>query len=101
MSGQGIVRSGNCPVGGIVQSGNCPVGEMSGQGIVRSGNCPVGELSGRRIVWSENCPVEELSSRGIVCQEIVLSGNCPDIMLMSSTESRSSIVSNSAVDSPF
>ena len=94
MSGRGIVRSGNCPVGelsgrGIVRSGNCPVGELSGRGIVRSGNCPVGELSGRGIVRSGNCPVGELSGRGIVrsgnCpvgelsgRGIVRSGNCPD-----------------------
>ena len=72
----------------IVHSGNCPVGEMSGQGIVRSGNCP----------GQGNCPVGELSGQGIIRSRNCLSGNCPDIMSMSSTESSFSIISNAAVD---
>ena len=75
-------------VQGIVHSGNCAVGEMSGQGIILSKNCP----------GQGNCPVRDLSGRGIVCQEIVQSGNCPDIMSMSSTESSSSIISNAAMN---
>ena len=82
LSSRGIVRSVKCPVRELCGRGIVLLGELSSPGIVRSGNCLVGELSGR----------------GIVCQEIVQSGNCPDIMSMSSTESSFSIISNAAVD---